>query len=131
MVLDAQVVADNANLEEAHQKKVKYYNTQELAEAVQAKLGVSDPVQFSSITLNWRGVWSRSAVDTRKKLELSDRQLANISLRVIQGTHTIFKWFRSSTVQTTSRPGRKTRRMTGQPPRCEVDRKSGTRYPRV
>ena len=54
VVLDAQVVADNANLEEAHQKKVKYYNTQELAEAAQAKLGVSDPVQFSSITLNWR-----------------------------------------------------------------------------
>ena len=43
-------------LQEAHQKKVKYYNNQEIAEAVQANLGVSNPVQFSSITLNWRGV---------------------------------------------------------------------------
>ena len=55
-VLDAQVVADNGNLDEAHASKISYYDVPAIREYAGHSLGVPpSEVRFGSITLNWRG----------------------------------------------------------------------------
>ena len=116
-VIDAQVVADNADLEVADQRKKDYYNTDEIRTDASTRLGTRHPIQFGSITLNWRGCWSRASVEILTKLGLKTPQLANISLRTIEGTNNIMRHFKRTTSrQTRTRPSRRTRTVTGVPP---------------
>nr|GBO45475.1 Retrovirus-related Pol polyprotein from type-2 retrotransposable element R2DM [Araneus ventricosus] len=55
LVLDVQVVGDSVELDSAHTAKIVKYTS--LESAVKVQTGAKK-VEFSSVTLNWRGVWS-------------------------------------------------------------------------
>ena len=115
-IIDVQVVSDNAELAKAHQRKVAHYDNEIIRKETQSRLNTSHPVQFSSATLNWRGCWAKESIQTLKILGLSDQQLAQVSIRVLENTYTILKVFRTTGRQGSTRPGRRTRPMTGHPP---------------
>lgn len=54
-VIDATIVADNADLTGAHQRKCAYYDTLDIRQWVYQTTN-ADRVHFSSIKLNWRGL---------------------------------------------------------------------------
>jgi len=60
VVLDAQIVNDQMDLDGAHQKKVEYYTT--IENEIKREYDVENAI-FSSITLSWRGFWSRASVE--------------------------------------------------------------------
>ena len=114
VILDAQVVADNANLDEADKRKITYYNRPAIRQYVTNTIGTQDTnIKLGSITLNWRGAWSRNSVDILKHLGLNLNHLTMISIRALEGTHRIWKIFKRSTK---SRPTRWAGRMPGRPP---------------
>ena len=53
-MIDLTVVADNADLIQAHQLKVDYYETEHVRDWARRVSGVAN-VSFSSLTFNWRG----------------------------------------------------------------------------
>ena len=108
-IIDVQVVSDNADLAKAHQRKVAHYDTDNIRKETQSRLNTSHPVQVSSATLNWRGCWAKESIRTLKTLGLSDQQLAQVSIRVLENTYTILKVFRTTGRQGSTRPGRRTR----------------------
>ena len=114
-VIDIQVVSDNAELARAHQRKVAHYDNETIRQETQFKLCTSHPVQVSSATLNWRGCWAKESIKTLKELGLTDHQLAQVSIRVVENTNTILKVFQVTGRQGSTRPGRRTRPMTGPP----------------
>ena len=115
-IVDVHVVSDNADLKKAHERKVAHYNTEFIKEETKSRLSTSHPVEVSSATLNWRGCWAKESVRILKGLGLTDHQLAQVSLRVLENTYTILKVFRATGSQGSTRPGRRTRPMTGHPP---------------
>ena len=115
-VIDVTIVADNADLSAAHQRKVAHYNRREIVEETKTRLNTQHPVHFGSATLNWRGCWARESVTHLKKLGATDHQLAQISIGVIENTYKIIKIFRSTGRQGSARPSRRSQTMTGRPP---------------
>ena len=98
VVLDAQVVADNGDLDAADERKRVYYDTHAIREYAGHSLGVvPESVRFGSVTLNWRGAFSKASAGLLSELGLSARQLELLSVRTLEGTHQIFKIFRAST----------------------------------
>lgn len=107
-VVDAQVVTDGMSLDEAHRAKCRKYGDSKIIDAIKIKYQVQS-VQLTSITLNWRGVWSpASAADLLARDIVFRRDLAILSTRVLIGNLATFKVFNSSTM--TYLPGRRRRR---------------------
>ena len=69
VVVDAQVLAHNADLEEQHRLKAKKYDMEELKRQLNAPAedGTYPDYHSTAITMNWRGGWAEtSAVDLRR-----------------------------------------------------------------
>lgn len=57
-VIDATIVADNADLTERHEGKCHYYDSPVIRQWVKGVIPDVDNVTFSSVTLNWRGLFA-------------------------------------------------------------------------
>lgn len=62
MVVDAQVVGEQTDLQAAHERKVEYYRSS-LDDLMRTRMAAQE-IKYTSITLSCRGIWcSRSAKD--------------------------------------------------------------------
>ena len=96
MIIDVQIVSDNADLGRSHKRKQEYYDTNDIKAEAKDRLATHHPVEVHSATLNWRGCWAKESVVALKKLKLTDHQLAQVALRVMEATYSIYKVFRST-----------------------------------
>lgn len=95
LVLDAQVVNDQISLDEAHGRKVAYY--QQIEDKIKEKYVVNNVI-FSSITLSWRGLWSQASVEHLTTLGvIKKKQIKILSTRAIVGGLTCFHLFNRTT----------------------------------
>lgn len=87
LVIDAQVVNDQMNLEEANQNKINYYkNNSTLAQKIKEKYG-SDTILTLAATLTWRGIWSKTSAEELLRLgAIRKRDLPVISTRALVGS---------------------------------------------
>ena len=63
-VIDATVVADNADLTDRHNGKCHYYDIPAIRQWVKGVRPDIDEVKFSSVTLNWRGLCAIQSAET-------------------------------------------------------------------
>jgi hypothetical protein len=98
MVVDAQVVSEQADLDRRHREKTKYYSeNKSLQQNIIHTYGVQD-VTFSSITVSARGIWSfQSAEDLKRRGVIKISDLKVISTRAILGGIVAFKTFMKRT----------------------------------
>lgn len=97
LVIDAQVVNDQINLNDAHRKKVEYYNR--IKRQIREKYKVS-VISVTSITLSWRGLWSdRSAAELIREGVIQTRSLKVLSSRAIIGGVAAFNMFNRTTTR--------------------------------
>ena len=104
LVIDAQVVSEHCDLEVAHRKNAAKYR--DLRERVRERFRVGE-VSFTTVTLSYRGVWSRtSAQELVEGKVIKKGELKIISTRVLVGGLASFWRFTKST--STARPVRYT-----------------------
>jgi len=104
LVVDAQVVNDQIDLNAAHQRKSEVYRKTE--EELKQRYSVST-VRYTSVTLSWRGVWSAASAEDLLGLgTIRKDALKIISSRVIIGGLTSFHLF-NKTTSVRSRSGRR------------------------
>lgn len=97
IVVDAQVVSEQTDLETAHRRKTEYYSTAEMLEAIRIKHQVQT-IRTTSATLSWKGVWSpTSASELRQLGFISTGDLKIISNRVLIGGLAEFRIFNAVT----------------------------------
>uniref|UniRef100_A0A6M2DU98 Putative reverse transcriptase n=1 Tax=Xenopsylla cheopis TaxID=163159 RepID=A0A6M2DU98_XENCH len=96
LILDAQVVGSGVDLEEAHRKKIDYYKP--LASLIMAKYG-SSIVTFGSITLNNRGIWSKTSAEMLlREGILKSTELKIVSTRtLVGGLNGFWRWNKTCT----------------------------------
>lgn len=94
-VVDVQVVADNANLDEAHERKSSYYNDKMVLDY--ARTNESQTTFVTTATLNWRGCWSAVSARDLRKLHLTKADLARISRDVVRHSNLCYSHFTKST----------------------------------
>ena len=104
IVLDAQVVGDNAEFDKSHQDNITKYKV--LKDSIKERYSVSE-VTFTSLTLSARGIWCRRSFDQLVELNLLKRSDAKvISTRVlIGGLHAINIFNKSTQVRRGNRRG--------------------------
>lgn len=83
IVIDAQVVGEQTDLDAAHRSKINYYSNYK--DEISQLTGTKE-VLFSSVTVSWRGIWSpKSAKHLRGLFIISADDLKVISSRVLIG----------------------------------------------
>lgn len=103
MVVDAQVVSEQTNLDEAHKRKLAYYRG--LEEDNKHKYSV-DHVKFTSATSSCGCIWSKASVDDLIDLRIIlKEEIKILSTRALIGGLSSFWVFNKST-STASRQGR-------------------------
>jgi len=104
-VLDVQVVADAAagDLDTAHQRKVDYYNTDDVRRWVQSTTGF--PPAFSTITISWRGILATPTVNTWATLGLRKSDLKVLVVRTLEGSGRIYSEFQRTSGGPGHHPG--------------------------
>lgn len=98
IILDAQVVSEQTDLEKANSAKIrKYKNDRDLISAVRYSTG-STNIPVHAITLNWRGVWSSTAAQDLVRLGIIRKaDLKVISTRVLLGSIICWRTFNKMT----------------------------------
>ena len=98
LVIDAQVVSEQSDLNRRHKEKTKYYAENEsLTQNIKSTYRVHE-VAFTSVTLSARGIWSaRSAEDLKRKGIIKVSDLKIISTRVMIGGLAAFRTFMKRT----------------------------------
>ncbi|CAK9834488.1 Retrovirus-related Pol polyprotein from type-2 retrotransposable element R2DM [Anthophora retusa] len=106
IVIDAQVVGEQQNLNQAHQRKIDYYKRNNtLIQQVKERHGV-DVVVFETVTVSARGVWSSHSADglLMRKI-IKKKELKIISTRALVGGLHAFRIFNATTNMAWSRKG--------------------------
>jgi hypothetical protein len=107
LVVDVTVVADNGSLSQAHADKVTHYNTAAVRDYVARLTSVpANKVEFSSVTLNWRGALGRESSGMLTSLGIGSREQEIISVKAVTGGFSTYCSYR----RTTWRPARSARR---------------------
>ena len=103
LVLDAQVVSGAVPLNLLHRNKLGYYaSIPGFSQAVLEKFGwplLERPVEYSSVTLSWRGVWSPRSYSDLLSFGIPPGALCGLTTQVLQGSHT--NWTRFNCLTTT------------------------------
>lgn len=95
LVIDAQVVNDQVDLNVVHSKKADYYKN--LSSLIKRTYGVQE-VKYTSATLSWRGVWSEESAKSLTSLGvLKKKSLKVLSSRVVIGGLAAFHQFNKLT----------------------------------
>jgi len=98
VVIDAQVVTDGIDLDVAHTTKVNKYDRDDLKRKIKDQFRVND-VLVTSVTLNWRGIWSKASSACLLQLGiLKIKDLKVLSTRVGVGSLGSFRLFNRSTI---------------------------------
>lgn len=93
VVVDAQVVNEQTDLADAHNRKARYYGKAAVVEAIQRKHNVRNVVTTSA-TLSWRDVWSKaSAKELRGLGFIKTQDLKIVPTRVLIGNIAAFRVF--------------------------------------
>lgn len=95
IIIDAQVVGTRMDLAFHHNQKVEKYSCPLLHQA--ARDGRTGTLKTTSITLNFRGVWSAESARDLQGLGLSANDLKQLSVRCLQGGMRCFYAHRSMT----------------------------------
>ena len=101
IVLDVTIVADNADLYEAHQHKCDYYDQPAIRDWVSRNVSIIPPT-FSSVTLNWRGRLAPPSADVIRTLGLSAPFLSLLSAVTLERGSWIYNHFQRSTYRVRS-----------------------------
>ena len=94
--IDAQVVADNADLSVFHHRKFDYYHQPEITDWVHHQTG-AEQIIYSSATLSWRGLLSGGSGYC---LWGSVKTLALIFQATLEMGHRVYRQFKRSTLRT-------------------------------
>lgn len=98
VVVDAQVVGEQANLNQAHGKKIAYYGREAVVEAIKRTHGVRE-VLIQSATMSWKGVWSSESAEQLRRLGfVVTGDLKILSTRVLIGGIAEYRVFNASTM---------------------------------
>ena len=96
-IVDAQIVGEGIDIQEAHKTKVLKYSGRDLLSSIRSFTGASQ-VFVTSDTLNWRGIWSRDSAESLLGFGLiSNRDLKVIAVRDLEMTAGIFSRFMGMT----------------------------------
>lgn len=88
-IVDAQVVSGALPLDHLHNVKREKYNRPAVLDTVAVHIGLpANNIGVTTCTLSWRGIWSSRSAEQLKDLGLSERFLAGITTRALQGSHT-------------------------------------------
>ena len=101
IVLDVTIVADNADLYEAHQHKCDYYDQPAIRGWVSRNISIIPPT-FSLVTLNWRGLLAPPSADVIRTLGLSAPFLSLLSAVTLERGSWIYNHFQRSTYRVRS-----------------------------
>lgn len=95
VIVDAQVVSEQTDLDSAHRRKKRYYaeNHQVAQHARQQADTTNEIVIVTSATINWRSVWSKQSSTDLLATGITKRDLAIISSRVLVGGLAEFNCF--------------------------------------
>lgn len=88
-VVDIQVVGDGRNLRGRHLEKVRKYGSDK---DIVRQLGSA---VFSSLTITYKGVWSRESAETLRQMGVRERIMDLITVQAIQGTLNLWRVFNS------------------------------------
>ena len=97
-VIDTTIVSDNADLEAAHAHKVEYYKREPAIEAwVKASTNCKS-VEFSSLTLSWRGCMSIASADyLSSRLRLPQSVFTLLGASTVEGSYLTYVSFSRGT----------------------------------
>lgn len=96
LVIDAQVINDQWCLDRAHKSKIDYYREVEVD--ILNKYQV-EQIEYSTITLNWRGVWGEESAKSLLDLRvIRKKDLRVLSTRAIVGSLCGFYQFNKTTM---------------------------------
>lgn len=117
VVIDAQVVADHADLDAAHRRKVKHYDTDAIKSFVAERSGLRDrDVVVTSVTLNWRGAFSSLSADDIRRLGFTPKDLRRLSTDTLLGTAACWSVFNRGTSRASQSSRRRRRPASRQAP---------------
>ena len=104
-VLDVAVSADNLpDPDTRHWDKVRYYSQYEEISAAVYNISGSRP-EFSSVTLNWRGLFSPASHADLRRLGLTERDVGLLAAITVEQGAVIHRVFNTSTMVTHRGPG--------------------------
>jgi len=98
LVVDAQVISDRYDLSKAHEEKCAKYSSEFVVDEIKKRYAVTDVIT-TSVTLNWRGVWSGRSADSLLKLNvLAKADLRTVSARALMGSVYCWHFFKKTTL---------------------------------
>ena len=105
VVLDVAVSADNLpDPDTRHWDKVRYYSQyEEISSAVERISGLRP--EFSSVTLNWRGLFSPASCADLRRLGITERDVGLLAAITVEQGAVIHRIFNTSTMVAHRRPG--------------------------
>ena len=102
-VVDASVVADNADLDNAHLSKCAKYDTPAVRDWCQLNWpsheGVRGSIRFGALIFNWRGVMSRRSARMCDELKVPRATVKLFAVGVVEAGWRMFREFHRSTAQ--------------------------------
>lgn len=95
IILDGQVCSDAgiATPDEAHTRKVQYYDTQDIKNFVLREHG-HIPL-LSSVTLSWRGFWANASFNILREMGISKAEIKLLTVRMIEDSVRQYRLFMS------------------------------------
>lgn len=99
LIIDAQVVTDSVNLQDADSTKREKYSGGDFLSRVKETFRVDETLTMSA-TLNWRGIWSKSSAKALlEEKVIRTSELSVLSARVLVGTLHCWSVFNRSTAR--------------------------------
>ena len=99
-VIDATIVADNANLTDAYNEKCRKYDTQAVRDWCRSNrpsLDVSCVVLFGALVFNWRGAMAAQSANLGRSLNLPVSFFKILSVCVVEWGWRIYRSFHRTT----------------------------------
>lgn len=101
-IIDVQIVSGYRDLEKTHETKKYYYKSnRDITTYVKDSFNIpTNSINFSTITISWRGVWAKKSYETLRALGISNNFMQGITTRVLFGSYMNFvKFNKMTTVQ--------------------------------
>ena len=94
VVVDTTIVFDHKPPDDAHERKVKYYDQPAIRDWCELVSGVAaDEVKFSACVLTWRGVPSQRSVRELRTLGVTKSNWLLLSVKTLEGGHASYSHF--------------------------------------
>ena len=98
MVLDTTIVSDHKNPDDAHERKVVYYDQPAIRGWAEVVSGIAaDEVKFSACVLTWRGVPSQRSVRELQTIGVTKSNWQLLSIKTLEGGVECYAHFSKAT----------------------------------